>query len=83
MWGYSVNYKTESARYIYDYDYQVGRRIAATKAENIITKKKDAAAANHISSKITALPYPCVLQQDFLTHKQAGKFNIVIGKGGN
>lgn len=83
MWGYSVNYKTESAKDIYDYDYQGGRRIAATKAQNIITKKKDMVAANHISSKITALPYPCILQQDFLTHKQAGKFTIVIGKGGN
>lgn len=65
MWGYSVNYKTESARYIYDYDYQVGRRIATTKAQNIITKKKDMVAANHVSSKITALPYPCILHRIF------------------
>ena len=65
MWGYSENYKTESARYIYDYDYQVGRRIATTKAQNIITKKKDMVAANHVSSKITALPYPCILHRIF------------------
>lgn len=69
MWGYSVNYKTESAKDIYDYDYQGGRRIAATKAQNIITKKKDMVAANHISSKTfrtTKIQYPrgYVLFQD-------------------
>ena len=40
-------------------------KIATTKAQNIITKKKDMVAANHVSSKITALPYPCILHRIF------------------